>query len=260
MWTMPENYVKGIRATVYPTQSLGYTSVRSQVMAARDFRHMVKPRLEFARDRVFARIPGNPHPLDMFPGRLVMDLYRGSPVYGSIYAMMMKPKQRIHLLRAIFRWVVPSMFDSAYLEAAPHLRMSKPLMLHMQQATTHEFVQLLLRAYYASNFVGGMKEWAYIRTVGALLIHGEQDDFIEGVTEFIRDAYEQPEIKNEHRTDTVVQLCKSIRKLEDWSLMPILADALQDAGYEDQYYLNRLRNPASKFAISGGLFRVMGLL
>jgi hypothetical protein len=43
------------------------------------------------------------------------------------------------------------------------------------------------------------------------------------------------------RTRTVTALCESMRQTEDYSACPILADALQDAGCEDEQLLTRLR-------------------
>jgi hypothetical protein len=55
-----------------------------------------------------------------------------------------------------------------------------------------------------------------------------------------------PTIKPEWRTDTVVQLCQSMREQQDFSALPILADALQDAGCpEGEDVLAELRRGAS---------------
>lgn len=46
------------------------------------------------------------------------------------------------------------------------------------------------------------------------------------------------------RTTTVQQMCQTIRLSQDYGILPILADALQDAGCEDPAVLDPLRNPA----------------
>lgn len=51
-----------------------------------------------------------------------------------------------------------------------------------------------------------------------------------------------PDIKPEWRTSTVVAICQSMRETADYSALPILADALQDAGRpEDFPILTELR-------------------
>ena len=45
------------------------------------------------------------------------------------------------------------------------------------------------------------------------------------------------------RTETVVQLCEAMRQTQDYSALPILADALQDADYPDQEVLKAMRLP-----------------
>jgi hypothetical protein len=41
------------------------------------------------------------------------------------------------------------------------------------------------------------------------------------------------------RTETVVALCQAMRQSRDYSAMPILADALQDAEYGDEEVLEQ---------------------
>jgi hypothetical protein len=48
----------------------------------------------------------------------------------------------------------------------------------------------------------------------------------------------------EWRTDTVVSLARSMYESRDFSAMPILADALQDAGCENEVVLNHCRDTA----------------
>lgn len=48
-------------------------------------------------------------------------------------------------------------------------------------------------------------------------------------------------MKPEWRTTTVVQICQTIRETGNWSALPILADALQDAGCDDETMLGQLR-------------------
>lgn len=49
-------------------------------------------------------------------------------------------------------------------------------------------------------------------------------------------------MKPPYLTATVVKLAKSIIKQKDWLIAPILADALQEAGYYDQDFLAWLRS------------------
>ena len=48
------------------------------------------------------------------------------------------------------------------------------------------------------------------------------------------------------RTSTVVDLCQAMRETRDYSALPILADALQDAGYPDEEVLEQLRSGPSE--------------
>lgn len=50
-----------------------------------------------------------------------------------------------------------------------------------------------------------------------------------------------PAVKPEWRTDSVTALCQSMRETQDYSALPILADALQDAGCDDTTLLTAFR-------------------
>src|SRR4051812_23749632 len=49
-------------------------------------------------------------------------------------------------------------------------------------------------------------------------------------------------MKPEWRTNTVALLCQAMRETRDYSALPILADALQDADYPDEKRLDQLRS------------------
>jgi hypothetical protein len=50
-------------------------------------------------------------------------------------------------------------------------------------------------------------------------------------------------IKPEWRTDTVMTLARQMYESREFSAMPILADALQDAGYDSDEVLAHCRGP-----------------
>lgn len=60
-------------------------------------------------------------------------------------------------------------------------------------------------------------------------------------------------IKPEWRTSTVLGICQSMRAGQDFSAMPILADALQDAGCGDEALLAALRSGDDWYARSATL-------
>lgn len=62
-----------------------------------------------------------------------------------------------------------------------------------------------------------------------------------------------PRINPDWRTDTVVGLCHAVRQTQDFSALPILADALQDAGCEDGDLLRELRGPTPPYFRSARL-------
>jgi hypothetical protein len=65
--------------------------------------------------------------------------------------------------------------------------------------------------------------------------------------ELIRDAFpspfRDPRIAPEHRTRTVAALAREMYRSRDFSPLPLLADALQDAGCRNPYVLNHCNSP-----------------
>lgn len=61
-------------------------------------------------------------------------------------------------------------------------------------------------------------------------------------------------VRPEWRTATVVQLCLAMRESQTFEAMPILADAIQDAGCPESHeVLQYLRKPSAGYAISAGV-------
>lgn len=57
-----------------------------------------------------------------------------------------------------------------------------------------------------------------------------------------------PTVRPEWRTNTVLELCRSMREAQDFGALPILADALQDADCPDEELLARLRQGPKGYA------------
>ena len=66
-------------------------------------------------------------------------------------------------------------------------------------------------------------------------------------THFVRDIFGNPfrpvSFSPAWQTDTALTLARQMYDSRDFSLMPILADALQDAGCEDEHILSHCRDP-----------------
>lgn len=60
------------------------------------------------------------------------------------------------------------------------------------------------------------------------------------------------------RTSTVIGICRRIRETGDYSALPILADALQDAGCDDAEVLGQLRSELSPTAAQRLVCLILG--
>ena len=68
------------------------------------------------------------------------------------------------------------------------------------------------------------------------------------VREVIGNPFRPAAVNPEWRTDTVTALARQMYASEDFSAMPILADALQDAGCDDEAVLAHCRDPHAPHA------------
>src|SRR5262245_9251007 len=66
-------------------------------------------------------------------------------------------------------------------------------------------------------------------------------DLVQTIRELIGNPFRLPSFSPAWRTSTAVQLARQMYDSRDFSLMPILADALQDAGCENEDILNHCR-------------------
>jgi hypothetical protein len=66
---------------------------------------------------------------------------------------------------------------------------------------------------------------------------------VEIVRDVVGNPFRPAAFTPEWRTDTVVAIARGMYESRDFSAMPILADALQDAGCENEDILNHCRNP-----------------
>ena len=86
----------------------------------------------------------------------------------------------------------------------------------------------------------------YVAYHAAMCTEVEADERA-GQASLLRDIFGNPFrpvfFNPEWRTSTVVSLAKSMYESRDFSTMPILGDALQDAGCEHEDILNHCREP-----------------
>ena len=89
----------------------------------------------------------------------------------------------------------------------------------------------------------GCSWWAsYI--VGGATLHSEEERFAQAplLRDIIGDPFRLLRFKSAWRTSTAVAVARQMYESREFGAMPILADALQDAGCEDEAILNHCRD------------------
>lgn len=93
--------------------------------------------------------------------------------------------------------------------------------------------------FYLANYTGQFYRWAGWRP-----LHPEHRPVVTGlIKDILGDPFRpEPRFEPSWRTDTVVLLAHTMYAARDFSAMPILADALQDAGCNNDDILNHCRD------------------
>lgn len=108
------------------------------------------------------------------------------------------------------------------------------------------------RAAIAAEYAVNWRENGRSVSAGGLLLHGGvKDDQAEVMRGVVRDVVGNPfrpaAIAPDWRTDTVMLLARHMYDTREFGAMPILADALQDAGCTSDEILTHCRGPAPHF-------------
>ena len=105
----------------------------------------------------------------------------------------------------------------------------------------------LRKAMAAICFASKLTIRKVISQLACLLGHPVCEDRKEDNVGILRDIFGNPfcpvTCSPDWRTETVLSLARQMYKARDFSAMPILADALQDAGCESDEILNHCRGP-----------------
>lgn len=185
------------------------------------------------------------------------------PIYhtiGSPYGKSLSSAQQRLIARAVWRHLNLAHGDSVVVEALPHMKISQTLMQKLRNDVAGGPATELLYAFY--NQHRQPQWWAQYRAYGTgLSDQTNRQIYAMMVTRYLWDGLGlQAPFNKEWKTDTVMALLRSMRESEDFSLMPILADALGDAGCGEESLLAHYRNPEAFFSLGSWIFRATGLV
>lgn len=181
----------------------------------------------------------------------------GSPFPGYIDSCQYR-----YLARALFRLLYPVHEDLPIVLTLGRVALNKKRRSQMLRLTNNWFVRELVAAFY--NQSRKINWWHQFRQLRNNLV-GPPDIkiYCDYMAAIMYDAVGygfKMSLKKEWRTTTVMALIKQIKADESFGLMPILADALQDADCNLDALLTHLRNPEAKFTLGGWIFRTAGVL
>lgn len=182
---------------------------------------------------------------------------------GSPFEPQIHKAQYKYIGRDMLLWMFgPDSPDNSLLKRLGHGPLNKTRFQKFDKKLKQREARQVLLAFYSRKTQVGW--WAVFRAMtGSLATAQDEDKFKYRLCHLLWGArYPEgtPSLPMEFRTTTVIGILQGIRQTEDFHRMPILADALQDAGYDQEDVLKRLRDPESIFSLGDWLFKTTGIL
>jgi hypothetical protein len=178
---------------------------------------------------------------------------------GSPWSKEVTNDQTRLIMRHIWRRIYPAGMTQPYIEGLPYVSLNKKAIARLVKLGPPRFVNELFYAFY--NESRKTQWWPLLRDLRSHFSNpGSTDILAHFVARCYEDAIGFDRFEKVWKTDTVMQLISVIRKDEDFGVMPILADALEDAGCDNGHLLHHLRNSMAEYTLGGWLFRVTGRL
>lgn len=178
--------------------------------------------------------------------------------------------RQIH--REQIKYIARDLFIWCFEETSPNGMILKRIGTQKLNKTRYSKLVKKVRAPFARDILHAFYNrehkpnwWHLFRVCSAWCI-GVEDEakYVQRLAESFKDAM-PPEgspstLEPKYRTSTVMGLIRNMRSTEALGNFPILADALQDAGYERNELLERYRDPDAIFTLGSWIFRATGNL
>lgn len=179
---------------------------------------------------------------------------------GSPFSKHIVPGQMRLVIRHIYRFIRPADRYTPVMEALPYVDLNQRALRRLTRIGAPVMMNELFYSFYSQT--RQPQWWHQLRQ---LKLDLAAPDSTELYSQFVAAAFFDAIPKGEGfdknwRTATVVQMVESIWKDEAFDQMPILADALQDAGCDNEELLAHLRDVKAEHTLGSWVFRCMGKL
>lgn len=179
--------------------------------------------------------------------------------HGSPWSKEVTTDQTRLIMRHLWRRIYPAGSTAPYVEGLPYVPLNKKAIKRLTKLTPPRFINELFYAFY--NESRKTQWWPLLRELRSHFANpGSTDIFAHFVARCYEDAIGFDRFEKAWKTSDVMGMIESIRREENFGAMPILADALQDAGCDNEALLHHLRSSMSEFTLGGWIFRVTGRL
>lgn len=162
------------------------------------------------------------------------------------------------VMRHIYRHLFPGLRSAPIIEGLPYVELNQKALRKIVASSAPPFVRELFYAFYNEN---RMPQWWHeLRQLNYHLANADSTElYAQYVAKCLYDAMDKGEaFKREWKTSTVMAMIDGMHKNESFGDMPVLADALGDAGCDNQELLDHMRDPNAEFTLGSWLFRVCG--
>lgn len=184
-------------------------------------------------------------------------ILRTSPYLKDIHKAQHK-----YIARDMFIWMYENLTpETGILKRLGHGALNKTRFTKLGKKIRNEIARQILHSFY--NRRNTLPWWHVFTGMFQRVINADNQRFVYRLSRLLHDAHNPSGMTSlpvEFRTDTVIGMVRHMRKTESFSEMPILADALQDAGYPDGELLGNYRDPKAIFSLGSWIFRTTGTL
>jgi len=193
-------------------------------------------------------------PLDQSRMSVLNVGYTGSPWHTQLAWT-----QHRWIAKSAFRFAFPIHEDSVVVELVGHVPLNKKKLKQLAEMCRSQFAREIVYAFY--NQSRKTNWWGEYSVLSRFLTREENEKLAVECAAMYYDAIgpgRNAGIEMPYRTSTVHAITKGMFQDEAFDRAPILADALQDAGYDQEDVLNHLRSGGVK-SCGSWIFRTMGL-
>jgi hypothetical protein len=230
-----------------------YEIFAQQKIDCQDYSDAIKP---YCQKMLYTHVRPEPLKLKNPCREILLDghhRFNAFIVTGKVWPQYINSDQVRYLIRHLYIWAYPIHKDTPYIMWLGHNKLNR-LKYQKYGRKIDTPAYHVLAAFYSKMF----HQWATLRYISQSIY--EDSEFADEFVKILYDAIgPNDKLDMKYRTGTVMSLIRTMRQTEDFSAMPILADALEEEGFPNRQLLDHYRT-SKNFSLGSWIFTKAGVL